>query len=269
MDSYGWATSWPPPVTQEFDASGGARWVAGLRPFYRYRDLCLATATGGAVGARHVRAIAPEGTMRTGWHCHGLAFQFIYVLSGAITLEPEGGPFTTLVRGDAGHQPPYMWHDEYDLTADYEVIEITAPADVTTIVDREVDAASGDAGLADRRPVYLSSAAAEWHPTASEDRLLAWDLDTNRPTRGRVAVRVLKAVAPIDRTMPWVTTASARFLFVLDGSSELTINGGEPRTIRSGDAMTLPIGQSPELRGCSSDFCVLDVALPDRADKPE
>ena len=55
----------------------------GLRAFMQYRDLGLRRATGGLMRAEHIRVVA-ESDMKTGWHCHDLDFQFVYVLKGHV-----------------------------------------------------------------------------------------------------------------------------------------------------------------------------------------
>jgi hypothetical protein len=59
-----------------------ARWDDGLRGFFAYRDLGVATATGGRVGAHVIRARGAS-TEPGEMHRPTLEFQLVYVLRGS------------------------------------------------------------------------------------------------------------------------------------------------------------------------------------------
>ena len=63
----------------------------GPRANVEYRDLGLAAATGGRIGAKHIRAIKPFVT-ETGWHWHDMTGHFVYVLKGWLKFRFEGIP---------------------------------------------------------------------------------------------------------------------------------------------------------------------------------
>jgi hypothetical protein len=87
-----------------------ADWDAGLRTFFSYRDLGVAAATGGKVGAHVIRA-RDASAVRGDPHRHTLEFQLVYVLRGWITFDYAGvGPHS----------------------ADLEMLEITLPAEFPT-----------------------------------------------------------------------------------------------------------------------------------------
>src|SRR5215218_5245620 len=58
----------------------------GPRANVEYRDLGLAAATGGRIGAKHIRAIKPF-EKETGWHWHDMTGHFVYVLMGWVRFE--------------------------------------------------------------------------------------------------------------------------------------------------------------------------------------
>ncbi|HEX4885018.1 MAG TPA: cupin domain-containing protein [Casimicrobiaceae bacterium] len=104
----------------------------GLRADVEYRDLGLARATGGRIGAKHIRAIAPLPAP-TGWHWHDMAAHFVYVLRGSLTFRFAGVPGDVVVRAGAGlSQPAGVAHNVVARSDDLEVIEINAPADYGT-----------------------------------------------------------------------------------------------------------------------------------------
>ena len=103
----------------------------GLRPFFEYRPLGLKQITGGKVGAHVIRA-KPGKHADAPRHTHTLTFQFVYVLKGWAIFEYEGYGRHKLVEGSTVYQPPGVEHKEIDHSKDFEVLEITMPADFET-----------------------------------------------------------------------------------------------------------------------------------------
>jgi quercetin dioxygenase-like cupin family protein len=104
----------------------------GLRNYFEYRDLGIATASKGKVVAHVIRARpgkAPEGE----WHRHDCALQFVYVLKGWIRFEYEGVGEVTMKKGTCFQQPPNIRHREIAHSRDVEMLEIVAPADFRTL----------------------------------------------------------------------------------------------------------------------------------------
>jgi quercetin dioxygenase-like cupin family protein len=103
----------------------------GLRPYFEYRRLGLKELTGGKVGAHVIRAM-PGQRGDAPRHTHALDFQFIYVLKGWAIFDYEGYGEHKLVAGSTVYQPPGIRHKEIDHSDDFEVLEITMPADFET-----------------------------------------------------------------------------------------------------------------------------------------
>ncbi len=100
----------------------------GPRADVEYRDLGLAMATGGKVGAKHIRAVAPFGE-ETGWHWHDMTGHFVIVLKGWIGFRFAG--VMEEVRVAAGgclSQPAGVAHNVVGRSDDLELIEINMPA---------------------------------------------------------------------------------------------------------------------------------------------
>ncbi len=108
----------------------------GLWASFEYRDLGAAEATGGRVGAFHMRALGPcQGPM--GWHWHDLTFHLVYILKGRVSYLWEGRDEVVVAEaGDSMIQLPGGAHNVLDYSEDVEVLEITMPAKYRTI---EVD----------------------------------------------------------------------------------------------------------------------------------
>lgn len=103
----------------------------GLRPFFEYRDLGIAKATGGKVLAHTIRA-RPGMHPTAGRHLHELDFQFVYILRGWVKFEYEGRGEVELRAGSIVYQPPGIRHKEIDHSDDLELLEITMPAEFET-----------------------------------------------------------------------------------------------------------------------------------------
>lgn len=104
----------------------------GPRADAQYRDLGLDKATGGRVGAKHIRAIKPF-EQETGWHWHDMNGHFIYVLKGWISFRFEGVPeIITAGAGACLSQPAGVPHNVIARSDDLELIEVNLPAQFGT-----------------------------------------------------------------------------------------------------------------------------------------
>ncbi len=99
----------------------------GLRDFFLYRDLGIASATNGKVIAHLVKANAPP-TDGTGWHYHTCDFQIVVMTKGWAKFMYED-KVTLVEAGDVVHQRPGMVHYLFDYSPDMEYLEIVSPAD--------------------------------------------------------------------------------------------------------------------------------------------
>ena len=87
------------------DAGNAAFEREGLRADVEYRDLGLAAATQGRIGAKHIRAIMPLPAP-TGWHWHDMSAHFVCVLRGALTFRFAGVEGEVVVRAGSGLSQP-------------------------------------------------------------------------------------------------------------------------------------------------------------------
>ena len=92
-------------------------------------------ATGGDYVAHVIRANGREDADAVQqWHVHDCDFQLVMVLNGSATFEYEGQGQRTITKGDVVYQPPRIPHREIACSADFEVLEVVAPADFKTRV---------------------------------------------------------------------------------------------------------------------------------------
>lgn len=105
---------------------------AGPDAEVEHRDLGLAAATGGRIGATHTRALRPF-SKETGWHWHDMNGHFVFVIRGFITFGYAGHEGDIVVRaGGCLSQPGGVPHNVIGHSDDLELIEINMPAEFGT-----------------------------------------------------------------------------------------------------------------------------------------
>jgi uncharacterized RmlC-like cupin family protein len=113
--------------------SDGANWTRTGRPFLEYRDLGLAEATDGRVGATIGRAIKKfepgSGAPR---HTHNTAFHVIFVMRGWFRSEFEGLGEVVLRQGDCLAYQGEIPQQHIEYSDDFQVMQIASPADYRT-----------------------------------------------------------------------------------------------------------------------------------------
>jgi len=106
----------------------------GLRPYSAYRDLGIASATGGMVQAHVIRMTKPFSADEVAIpHYHDVDFQMVYVLRGSFTSEFEGQGVHTFHAGSCWIQPPKIKHTVRGYSDDCELLEIVLPAEFETV----------------------------------------------------------------------------------------------------------------------------------------
>jgi quercetin dioxygenase-like cupin family protein len=270
IESSPWVTGWtatdPLSIGYTQVRSDEGRWESGLRSHLQYRDLGLAAVTGGKLSAQHIRAVGKAGEMRNGWHCHDLDFQFFYVLRGWLKLQTQDGEHLTLGPGDSGYHPPFYWHDEYDFSEDYEVVELTGPAHVETITGRETPLPDRAATLDPaREPFYSFDVPENYEMGAGPRKFFRYrDLGTRGPTDGRIHLHVVRATGQPGEGTGWHYHSMAQWFMVLEGTSDIRIEEMPRQTLGPGDTMC--IGSGPDMRHnvapFSGDYAVLEMCVP-------
>ncbi len=110
-----------------------APYVPGRRTFFKYKDLLVKDATAGTLRAQVMKATAGMGEP-TGWHYHTCEAQFVYGLKGWVDLEFEDGSKIRVKAGESLLIPGGMKHNETAMSDDLELLEISVPADMGTVV---------------------------------------------------------------------------------------------------------------------------------------
>ena len=115
------------------DASQSVFTRDGPRADVEYRDLGWSDATGGRIGAKHIRAIRPF-EKPTGWHWHDMSSHFVFVLKGWISFRFADIDGEVTVRaGSSLSQPAGVAHNVIARSDDLELIEVNMPASYATV----------------------------------------------------------------------------------------------------------------------------------------
>ena len=248
------------PTGFAVDALANATWARnGLRPYYAYRDLGVTAATGGRWRAHHIRMIEPNDA-KTGWHCHDLDFQLVYVLRGWVRFTVEGVGQLELAAGGCAHIPAFVMHDETAYSSDFEVLEITSPAVVKTLTAVPADRTT-------RPPArFVASALREEdfiRGNGPRSFLEYRDLGLVEATNRRVQAQVVRTRGPCEHSTGWhLHTLDFQFVYVLAGWAATELEGYGAFTLRAGDAMSVPARLRHDVTAFSADFTVLELNAP-------
>jgi quercetin dioxygenase-like cupin family protein len=246
-----------------FNRLSAAVWAdKGLRSFMQYRDLGASVATCGRMRAEHIRVVRPVEKL-TGWHCHDLDFQLVYILAGEMSLSFENRDDIVLKAGDCAHIPPFNMHNEFGFSNDYEVLLVTLPAEFDTLTQRP-DSRRGrpDTGL-----VISQLSTDSFVRGGQGDGLRSFleyrDLGFGEATKGAVAGSVVRSNGPCAQSTGWhYHDVQVQFVFVLSGSVTTQLEGVGDLKLGAGDSMTLPPSMKHNVVDFSSDFEVFEIYVP-------
>lgn len=255
-----------PPVQQSFvvtHAREQSSWGVG-RAGMHYRDLIPGRQGGRFIGS-HIR-ITADGPVADWVHYHEVRFQMIYCHRGWVRLvyEDQGDPFV-LEAGDCVLQPPRIRHRVLESGGGLEVVELGCPAEHETLADHVMTLPTGAhlpaRDFGGQRFVRHVASGAAWGPWRVEG-FEARDLGIGRATEGLAGVRVARPTTA-DRTPVVRHGAEFVFGFVLSGRCVLECDGHGPEVMQEGDTFVVPAGAAHSLTGCTADFQLLDVTLPE------
>jgi quercetin dioxygenase-like cupin family protein len=262
---HAWTAEEPLEIAYVHVPADAGTWVEAEVPGLEARDLGLAEATGGAMGVRHLRVAG--GHVATGeWRANDVDFQFMYVLRGRISIETEDGHGVRLEVGGAAYQPALYRHRQYDVSPDFEAVEITAPATFDVIEGRNAELPVRAAGLDPRRTaVYTDDGEDNYVMAAGPRPFFKYrDLGTRGPTDERIHLHVVRATGEPGEGTGWHYHSMAQWFMILGGQSDIRVEGGPRTTLTRGDTMC--IGAGPAMRHnvapFSGDYAVLEMCVP-------
>jgi quercetin dioxygenase-like cupin family protein len=268
----GWTAEDPLQIAYTDVPAGSGTWEPGLRSTFEYRDLGLAAATGGKLSATHIRVVDGGGALDTGWHYHDCDFQFFYILKGWLRLRTQEGEVLTLRAGDSGYQPPLYWHEEIECSPDYELFEITAPAEFPTVHGRDADLPARAASLdPDRKPVYTRDTDDSYVTGAGPRSFFAYrDLGTRGPTAERIHLHTVRVAGakPHSGGTGWHYHTMAQWFYILEGTADLRVESNPRRHLVPGDAVCIGAGQHMRhnVGPIAGDYKLVEMCVPAQYD---
>jgi quercetin dioxygenase-like cupin family protein len=228
-----------PTSTQEFiitKANHDKCWGTG-RAGMQYRDL-IPTRLGGRYIASHIR-IPLGGPVPDYVHFHQVGFQMIYCKHGWVRVVYEDqGPAFVMQPGDCVLQPPTIRHRVLEASDGLEVIEIGCPAEHETFRDHSIELPT-DFLRPERLfggQQFVRHIAGE-SPWIHANGLQFQDTGIAKATNAYADVRVLRLAA--GSNIPFNHARDFLFLFVLDGSVELSLKLAGSHSLSAGDSVCL------------------------------
>lgn len=247
----------------------GTGWVEG-RAGMLYRDL-VPGRQGGRFICSHIK-IPGGGEVPDYVHHHHVRFQMIYCYKGwvEVVYEDQGPPFR-MKAGDCVLQPPHIRHRVLSCSPGVEVIEISCPAQHSTLGDPDLVLPTAvvrpDRLFSGQCFVRYQGDQAQWQPMK---QTLQWEhsntgLDV--ATGGLAGAKVLRSpVSAQDAELDLDSASEFVFRFVLQGSVGLQVQGGGNSVVRKrlceGDAFVIPENMSARLTSPVPETQILEVSLP-------
>jgi len=259
----GWTAAAPAQIGYVAVGRDEGTWTAFLEGGLETRDLGLTAASNQQISAVHIRNTR-ESTVG-GWHCYDLDFEFFYVLAGSMKLESHEGEIHHLGPGDAGVHPAFYFHRAHHLSADLEVVRITAPAHGTRFDGRDATLPERAVSpTASRTAIYTKEVPANYELGAGPRKFFRYrDLGTRGLTDERIHLHVVRATEPGPGT-GWHYHTMAQWFMIVGGDSWIRV---EDRPAQHLDYLdTMCIGSGPEMRHnvapFSGDYAVLEMCVP-------
>lgn len=120
------------PPTYAIETRKTAPQIRGRRAFFKYQDLGVEAASGGAM--RAIVTSATKGMSKeTGWHYHVCKSQFLYMIKGWVDLEMADGTKHRVKAGQTMFIPGGLPHNETGTSEVFELIEVCVPSNMGTV----------------------------------------------------------------------------------------------------------------------------------------
>jgi quercetin dioxygenase-like cupin family protein len=255
-----WATGWtaaePLQLEYAWAPRDGGEWADSAHGGLEARDLGLAAASGGKMGVNHLRAKAGAARDEDPI-AHAVDFEYLYVLAGSITIEPDGGEPVTLGPDDTVQLPRGARHRRTGVSDDFEAVEIVAPAVYETTRDADVEAAG--------EPLFTFEGPDAYTLGDGPRKFFNYrDLGTRGPTADRIHLHCVKATGTPGEGTGWHYHSMAQWFMILGGQGHIRVEDGPDIELNRIDAMC--IGSGPQMRHnvapFSGDYAVLEMCVP-------
>jgi quercetin dioxygenase-like cupin family protein len=249
-----WTVEEPLRIEYFLARAEDAAWEPCPSDAVEVRVLGLDEATGGALGARHVRRRPASAAHEGSWLTADESFRFLFVLSGSVVSELGDATKTTVSSGGIAWLPGGVRHRESGWSPDYEALEITSPASPEAVAGGGNSPAeakylhdSPDAHVADNRLrsffVYRDVVPGNW----TEDRVLIQQMTVNSTPDGGTG---------------WHYHSMSQLFYVTHGTVEIGVEDEGTLHLNKGDAMCIPAGRVHNVSEFSPDYALVEVCVP-------
>ena len=230
-----WTTGWTAQTPLQIDYNfvpADSPWVPGPAAGMQQRDLGVTTASKGKMSARHIRVTDPK-KVPTEWCALDTDFHFIFVLKGSASLENSAGQSVTLERGLAAWQPAFLRHRIFDYSADFEMFEMLAPADPKAYLGKDTPLPVRAKEFAGMQGQYLAETPSSFVQGAGPRKYFRYrDLQTTKPTDGRIHIHLVHAIEPMPGGTGWHTHSMRQLFYVVGGAHVVPdVEGGDGRLV--------------------------------------
>lgn len=252
------------PMNYALAPYSGAVWRSTTWPGIEYRDLNLAEASDGQMGARHLRAVA--STAFAAWNVSDQqVFLCLFVLSGQLRFTTGDGQKTELRQRDTVHVSALREGSKFEVSSDIEALEIAAPAiGAIGIVPHELMQVGNESPDDQRRGNAINREKPEAYALGDGPRayFLYRDIGASEQTGRRIHIHVINATQKMPGGTGWHDHSMSQLFYVLGGSAVVRVEKHGEVRMRPGDAMCIPAGVDHDVPDFDADYQVLEMCLP-------
>jgi uncharacterized cupin superfamily protein len=251
------------PMEYSLSRLADAKWAPAAHRGLKMRDFHLARASGSQMGSIHIAADrAGDAPL---WASQNCPFEFLYLMSGSLTITTRGGTAITLNKGDCALQD-VLWQDgPVRWSADFQAIEITAPARGSTVTPADLlklsrKSAKGESQL----ETCVNRDVAENYVAGQGPRrfMVYRDLGTMAETDRRIHIHLVRAVDTPPGGTGWHVHSMSQIFYVVRGWVDIAVDGAGASRMEVGDAMCIGKGMRHDVPSFSHDYDVLEMCLP-------
>jgi quercetin dioxygenase-like cupin family protein len=259
-----WGADAPPAIAFQLARLEDADWqrAPGALAALELRDLRLAAASNGALGAWHARVATDSASEEIAWHAHDLDFDFLFVLAGSVEIAHERGEAAVTLRStDAAMIPAQLAHRAV-VSRDFEAIIFTAPGDLGRLAGAGASSTQPAGWWSADAPRYLQHGEQAFERRGLRSFFSYRDLSTDEPTAGRVHASVLRATEAQQDGTGWHFHSMGQLVFVLSGVAEVNIAGHGTIVTGPQDSMCVGAGVAHNVHSFSRDYQLIEFCIP-------
>lgn len=264
-----WKSGWTAEKPLEFEYSWASRdgaWEPLNDQGSQFRDLGLFEGSKGLMRARMYRFGEGGAHEPADWRCHDLDFHFVYVLGGTAKLETEDATYD-LQEGATFTQPGFTFYRLFDISSDFEMVEIVGPGTFETHWGRDAVLPARAAELAGAPATYSFEDENSYVAAAGpRPYFLYRDLGTAGPSDDRIYIHAVRMIPPCkEGGTGWHNHTMRQWFFILGGKADVDIEvDGKVMhyPVEFGDAMTVSKGQRHDVPFYTEDYFVLEMCIP-------